>query len=116
MRTLTAVLALLLTAQAQAVNLMWMDRSPIQYFTSGDWQMLNASMKEALANSTDGVTSSWANPESGHSGTITPLESLTIEGHDCRRTRFTNETRKASGRLDVTLCETSPGKWLIFNK
>ena len=116
MRSLFAILALVLSTQALASNMLWMHESPARYFTESDWALLDQTLQQTLKTPEDGVTATWKNPETGHHGTITPLEAVTVDGQACHRTRFTNETPKASGRLDVTLCPAEKGGWVIRAK
>ncbi len=69
---------------------------------------------DALENSPSEQTSQWSNPDSGHSGTVTPTSTYqTAEGQYCREYQQTvtidGETHQAYG----TACRMPDGSWQI---
>ena len=71
---------------------------------------------EALESTPTGQTSTWSNPDSGNSGTITPTRtSYTDAGQPCREYQQTvtigGETQQAYG----TACRQPDGSWRIVN-
>jgi surface antigen len=69
---------------------------------------------EALESSPTGETKTWSNPDSGHSGSITPTStSYTDSGQPCREYQQTvtigGETQQAYG----TACRQADGSWRI---
>jgi surface antigen len=72
--------------------------------------------QESLENSPSGQTSTWSNPDSGHSGTFTPQPAYpTASGEYCREYQQTvtvgGETQEAYG----TACRQPDGTWKIVN-
>jgi len=79
-----------------------------------DRQQAEQVAQDTLENNPDGVSSTWNNPDSGNSGTITPANTYeTAEGEDCRDFESTitvdGETEAAQGRA----CRQPDGSWLI---
>ena len=71
---------------------------------------------QALETNPTGETSSWSNPDSGNSGTITPTRTTyTDSGQPCREYQQTvtigAETQQAYG----TACREADGSWRIVN-
>jgi len=71
---------------------------------------------QALESNPTGQTSSWSNPDSGNSGTITPTRTTyTDSGQPCREYQQTvtigGETQQAYG----TACREADGSWRIVN-
>ena len=70
----------------------------------------------ALESNPSGQSSTWSNPDSGNSGTITPVRtSYTDSGQPCREFQQTvtigGETQQAYG----TACRQADGAWHIVN-
>jgi surface antigen len=71
----------------------------------------------ALEQNTVGQTSTWANPDSGHSGSVTPTRTFTssASGQPCREYQLTvtidRQTEQAYGRA----CRKADGSWQIVN-
>jgi len=70
----------------------------------------------ALENNRSGVTSTWTNPDSGHSGTITPRPAYqTSSGEYCREYQ---QQITVGGRTETaygTACRQPDGSWRIVN-
>ena len=70
----------------------------------------------ALENNPSGQITSWRNPDTGHSGTITPKPAIrTASGEYCRD--YEHEI-KVDGRTEVargTACRQTDGKWRVIN-
>ena len=108
--------ALILTAvslPASSANWLWLKNSPIEAFTDGDWAMLKKTGINALENSADGVTALWVNHDSGHSGSITPLNTTDRNGLPCRNTKFFNSANNMTGSAEFVLCKQKDGTWKI---
>ena len=114
-KSVTALcLMLVLTANLYAVNMQYLKYSPVADFTAEDFEMLQTTGKKALEENKDGVTSEWKNPESKNSGSITPLETSTIDGMNCRKVKIFNQTSITSGSVVFTFCQVSDGKWKVL--
>lgn len=68
--------------------------------------------QQALDTNADGETSSWSNPDSGASGSMTPVDSFQTAGGDCRAyekmVRVDGEIEKTTG----TACRNDDGLWV----
>jgi surface antigen len=73
--------------------------------------------QRSLENTRSGRTSTWTNPDSGHSGTFTPTNTYqSRDGLDCRD--FT-QTATIDGRTEEvhgTACRQADGTWRIANR
>lgn len=72
--------------------------------------------QSALEKAPTGTTSTWSNPDSGHSGTVTPTRTYeTAAGQYCREYQQTvtvdGRTQSAYG----TACRQPDGTWKIVN-
>ncbi len=72
--------------------------------------------QKALEKNRAGQASSWSNPDSGHSGTVTPTRPYqTASGRPCREYQHTvtidGKTEQAYGRA----CRQPDGSWKIVN-
>ena len=70
----------------------------------------------ALERNTSGQSSTWSNPDSGHSGTITPVRTVqSADRSPCREYQTTvtigGKTETAYGRA----CRQSDGSWQVAN-
>lgn len=79
-----------------------------------DQAMMSSTTNQALATNPNGQTSSWSNPQSGNSGTVTPTSSYTnAQGQTCRAF---NQSVVAGGDEEVrqgTACQQADGSWRI---
>ncbi len=72
--------------------------------------------QDSLEYKSSGTTSSWSNPESGHSGSVTPTRTYqTADQQPCREYTSTvnidGQTEEAVG----TACREPDGTWRIIN-
>ena len=80
-----------------------------------DLEYHNGTAQSALETHRTGSTSQWVNPDSGHSGTVTPVETYQrADGVYCRDFEQTitvdGETELAGG----TACRQSDGTWQVI--
>lgn len=84
-----------------------------QYMDEQDKMKMHQTSYTALENNKSGKTSSWNNPDSGHSGTITPVKTYEKSGRYCREYTQTvtigSKTHEAYG----TACRQEDGSWEI---
>lgn len=92
----------------------WLGSEIGKSLDNADKAIMQKTSSTALESNPSGVASSWRNPDSGHSGTITPTKTYqTAQGEDCRE--FENSvtvdgrTEKAMGRA----CRQPDGTWRI---
>jgi surface antigen len=63
-----------------------------------------------------GQTSTWTNPDSGHTGTVTPTRTYkTAEGKNCREYQQTVTIDGKTERAYGTACRQPDGSWKIVN-
>ena len=76
-----------------------------------DKQMAAEAAQRAFENSRTGTSTSWHNPDSGHSGSVTPTRTYQSGGQYCREYTQTikvgGENQKAYG----TACRQPDGTW-----
>ena len=107
------IIAALMSTNSYAVNMQYLKYSPVASFTADDFEMLQTTGNKALEENQDGQLSEWKNPATGHSGSITPLNSKTIDGMHCRKVRFLNRAESISGQAIYTFCRVD-NKWKIL--
>ena len=70
--------------------------------------------RDTLERSRTGQTSSWRNPDSGHSGTLTPTRSFqTASGQPCREYQQTVTIGGRTENAYGTACRQAEGSWKI---
>lgn len=82
--------------------------------TDGDEERLTRTTQDTLENNQTGQSSTWENPDTGHSGSVTPTETYKTEsGRYCREFHHTiyvgGEAKDAYG----TACRQPDGSWKI---
>lgn len=112
-RCVFALAGLLLHTSASAFNNLWLEYSPIQFFTEEDWTLLKSTVNKALEQTEKGTSLSWANEESGNSGTVIMQGTAKRGDTLCRRLQINNETAKLSGSSTMTFCQQPDGEWKI---
>ncbi len=114
-KSITALcLLILVTTNSYAVNMQYLKYSPVANFSAEDFELLQTTGKKALKDNKDGERSEWANTDSKNSGSITPINSSTIDGMHCRKVRIENKTESKSGSAIFTFCNVSGDKWKVL--
>ncbi len=98
----------------QALNLKWLEFSPVKYFDAKDWELLRASANTALNEKADGESIRWRNEGSGHYGSLTPISRLQVEGRECRDLVIRNFAGGMSGGGTYRLCRMEDGDWKLL--
>lgn len=79
-----------------------------------DMEQAEQTAQDSLENNPSGVSSTWSNPDSGNSGSVTPTNTYqTAEGEDCREFE---STVNADGKTETTVgqaCRQPDGSWMI---
>ena len=80
-----------------------------------DQNFAQQTMQRSLETTRSGITSNWANPDSGHSGTVTPTRTFqTADGRYCREFQgsvtIAGKTEQAYGNA----CRRPDGSWQII--
>ena len=81
-----------------------------------DRLMMERTSQASLEHTKTGATSTWANPDSGHSGSVTPTKTYQSNNGDyCREyeqiVTVSGEEQKAYG----TACRQADGSWRVVN-
>ncbi len=67
--------------------------------------------QNALETQKIGETSNWVNPDSGHSGEVTPTRTYTLEGQPCRDFTQTIYLEGEVEEIKGTACRQDDGTW-----
>ena len=80
--------------------------------TSTDWSLATIALREALANSEDGMSVPWLNPNTGTRGTVTPIASAYVQrGSACRNFLTSRVGDGQEGWFEGTACRGHAGQW-----
>ena len=81
---------------------------------AADEKLAGQTAQGAFESSRTGQTSSWRNPDSGHSGTITPTKTYqSTSGQYCREFQQTIVVGGKTERAYGTACRQPDGSWQI---
>ena len=97
-------------ASVSAFNTTFLRDAPLAYFTDKDWSLFKDTLFGALDGGADGATARWANPSSGSSGEVTPLDTRQVNGMTCRDTRIVTRAQGLTAQGDYRLCKAD-GEW-----
>ncbi len=83
---------------------------------SSDELAMERTSQQALESNRTGQASGWKNPDSGHSGTVTPTETYqTASGNHCREYQQTVTIDGKTERVHGRACREPDGTWKIVN-
>lgn len=71
--------------------------------------------QNALETKQSGQTSTWVNPDSGHSGEVTPTRTYSSEGKPCRDFTQTIYVDGEYEEIEGTACRASDGTWQVVS-
>lgn len=81
-----------------------------------DQEAMQQTTQKSLETSPTGTVSKWSNPDSGHSGTVTPQTTFTNkDGLKCREYQ---QTVTADGKTETaygTACQQTDGSWKVVS-
>jgi len=80
-----------------------------------DKRMANAAAQRALETAPSGKAVAWNNPDSGHSGTITPVRTYESNGRYCREFQQTVTIGGKPENSFGTACRQPDGSWQIVS-
>jgi len=81
-----------------------------------DARLAQEANQQAFENSTTGSSTAWRNPDSGHSGTVTPTRTYEdASGQYCREFQQTVDVGGESQQAYGTACRQPDGTWKIVN-
>lgn len=96
-----------------AFNLLFLKDAPVAEFDSIDTGLMLESFYHAMDNNDDGVSEEWVNEDSGHHGSVTPLDQTSVGTTTCRRVKVENHATVNSGISEFKFCKEDGNKWLI---
>jgi len=84
------------------------------YLDQRDREMASRTTQQSLESSQSGQSTQWVNPDSGHSGTVTPTRTYqNSQGQHCREFE---QTVTVDGRTEMatgTACRQPDGTWRV---
>jgi len=80
-----------------------------------DVRQANSTAQRSFEYQPSGTTSSWANPDSGASGTVTPTRTYQAQGTYCREYQSTVTIEGRTEYATGTACRQGDGTWKIIN-
>lgn len=79
---------------------------------SADWTFAAAALREALGKGEDGSSIPWQNPDTGASGTVTPVANAYVqEGLACRNFLASHVGNGRESWFEGTACRIHRGQW-----
>lgn len=99
-----------------AAGLNWLHDAAIRFFTTEDIELMMSTMRTSLNDNDDGVTLDWENPETGSSGSVTPVATAIKNDMTCRKTQFINNAEGREGNSTFVFCKYPDDKWKIYTK
>src|SRR5262245_58798883 len=85
------------------------------YLDDRDKKMAAESAHRALESTPSGQTVAWNNPDSGHSGSVTPVRTYQSGGAYCREYQQTVTIDGKPERSYGTACRQPDGSWKVMN-
>ena len=81
-----------------------------------DQEMASTTAQQTLETQPTGTTTSWVNPDSGHSGSYTPTRTYqTAQGKPCREYTTTVVVEGRTETAHGTACREPDGTWKLIN-
>ena len=113
-RSLLLVTLVFCAFSTQAMNLRWLEHSPVKYFDEQDWKLLKEAAQTALSEKPDGEGVKWRNEAAGHYGSLTPISHLQVDGRDCRDLVIRNFAGEMNGGGTYRFCRMEDGNWKVL--
>jgi surface antigen len=86
------------------------------YLDNQDKEQALKAQQQALASNKSGQTTTWSNPDTGHSGTYTPTNTYTTaDGKTCRDYTQTVVINGKEEKATGTACKMADGTWRVHN-
>lgn len=110
---LSIVLSLFTASAVFAFNYRDLRTAPIAWFNDRDMEMMTEAFNKAMDNNDDGASTEWSNDDTGHHGTITPLDTSRQGSQTCRRARVENYAGSNHGITRLKFCRNNGEPWQI---
>ncbi len=85
--------------------------TPLSRFSDEDLSIFEAAVTEALESRPDGSSIPWENPNTGASGSVTPLNTERRDQRECRLLDIINRAEGRSGSARFWFCRNPDGIW-----
>jgi surface antigen len=85
--------------------------TPMAKFNKKDLSLFQSATQEALESEKDGSTVTWRNPDTGASGSMTPLKTTHTAQRECRLLRIINHGGGLSSDSRFWFCKMPDGTW-----
>jgi len=94
----------------------WLGREIGKSLDQADKLAMQQTTQQALETTESGTTSSWRNPDSGHSGTVTPKPAYSKSGNEvCRDFEQTVTIDGSTETAYGTACRQADGSWKVIS-
>ena len=110
-RACTIVFLTLFALAANAQNLGFLKRSAAAEITRDDEPFVNEAFRVALDDAADNEQVDWKNPETGHFGSVTPLDTHEDFDTTCRTIRLFTSAGGREGGGRYRLCLADDDTW-----
>jgi surface antigen len=111
---ITSITMVLLSTSTFAAHWDFLQYDPLRFLTESDWKLSNETFVKAFNDNPDGVTSTWHNPETGASGTVTPLSSYQNDKDEqCRKVVTEDRVKSFENEYTFDACRSADGNWRI---
>jgi surface antigen len=84
--------------------------------TAGDLERLQAAETEALETAKTGQSVNWANPKTGHRGSVTVLETDTGGARPCRTVQRVFNAGDTTRTAEARACRREDGSWEVVEE
>lgn len=92
----------------------WMGSEVGKSLDRADRAYSQQTAQSSLENNPSGVTSTWRNPDTGHSGSFTPVNTYrTTDGVDCREFTSAVDVDGRTESIQGYACRQPDGSWRI---
>jgi surface antigen len=108
-----AALAAAWSGTTSAVSVMFRGNSALAEMSPADLDALEEAARRALNEAADGEPVTWSNPETGSTGSVTPLHAEREDAGVCRDLEIVHTVSGKHGRARLTLCKLGYGDWKI---
>ena len=104
---------IVLATASYAAQWNWLRDAPANFLNEQDWEILGNTVDTTLDAGDDGKEVTWNNPDTGHHGTLTPLDTTDEQGMTCRNTRVFNSAGGVTNSGVYRFCRQPDGTWKI---
>lgn len=97
-----------------ATNLVPLLRdTPAELFTTQDYELFDAALRTALAETRQDGVVQWSNPETRAGGSMTVVSEYEHGGFPCKRLRVDNHANNRRGHTTFDFCRQDDGRWVL---